>query len=243
MSADIADRTRGWIGSVTAIILPTLVTLLYFVILAGSSESLQQGAYAVGKTLQFAFPLLWVGWICRQPLGWPRPTTSGLAGGFGFGLLILVLALLLYRHVFQPWGVFETAVAAVRLKITDLGVDSLWRYAALGVFYSLFHSLLEEYYWRWFVFGQLRQLIRLWPAILLSSAAFMAHHVILLAVYFGWSSPWTYLFSLAVAVGGVFWAWLYHRSGSLYGPWLSHMLIDAAIFLVGYELVADVLVS
>jgi len=63
--------------------------------------------------------------------------------------------------------------------------------------------------------------------------------VILLATYFGWLSPWTYLLSLGVAVGGIFWAWLYHRSGSLYGPWLSHLLIDAAIFVVGYDLVSD----
>ena len=30
------------------------------------------------------------------------------------------------------------------------------------------------------------------------------------------------------------WAWLYHRSGSLLGPWLGHALVDAAIF-VGYH--------
>ena len=27
------------------------------------------------------------------------------------------------------------------------------------------------------------------------------------------------------------------ESGSLLGPWLSHCLIDAAIFLIGYDLV------
>jgi uncharacterized protein len=36
--------------------------------------------------------------------------------------------------------------------------------------------------------------------------------------------------------GGAFWAWLYHRSGNLIAPWLSHALIDAAIFTVGYDL-------
>jgi uncharacterized protein len=54
-------------------------------------------------------------------------------------------------------------------------------------------------------------------------------------------SPWTWLFSLSVAVGGAFWAWLYQRTGSLYGPWLSHLLVDAAIFLVGYDLASDLL--
>jgi len=40
-------------------------------------------------------------------------------------------------------------------------------------------------------------------------------------------------------VGGTVWAWAYHRSGSLVGPWLSHAAIDAAIFLVGYDMVSS----
>ncbi len=224
-------------------VLPSFVTLLYFVFLAGTSESLQQAAYAVGKSVQFAFPLVWVGLICRERLGWPAPSVRGLAGGFGFGLLVLVATMVLYQHVLQPLGVFATAADQVRSKVAELGIDSLARYVALGVFYSLCHSLLEEYYWRWFVFGYLRRLLPLGPAIGVSSFAFMAHHVVLLATYFGWLSPWTWLFSLAVAVGGAFWAWLYHRSGSLYGPWLSHLMIDAAIFLVGYDLVSDLFVG
>ena len=65
----------------------------------------------------------------------------------------------------------------------------------------------------------------------------MLHHILLLAAYFGWFSPATWIFSAAVAVGGAYWAWLYQRSGSLWGPWLSHLVIDAAIFIVGYDLV------
>ena len=101
----------------------------------------------------------------------------------------------------------------------------------------LAHSLLEEYYWRWFVFGQLYKNWSLSLAILVSSVGFMAHHVVLLATFFGWGSPLTYLFSFGVAIGGAFWAWLYASSRSLLGPWLSHMLVDVAIFLIGYDLV------
>ena len=136
---------------------------------------------------------------------------------------------------------FAGASQAIREKIVGLGIGGLWMYAAVGVFYALCHSALEEYYWRWFVFGQLRSRLRLVSAVAISSLAFMAHHVILLATYFGWSSPWTYAFSLSVAAGGAVWAWLYERSGSLVGPWLSHLVVDAAIFLVGYDLARDVL--
>ena len=42
--------------------------------------------------------------------------------------------------------------------------------------------------------------------------------------------------SLCVAVGGAAWAAVYQRSGSLLGPWLSHLIVDAAIMAVGYDL-------
>jgi len=40
---------------------------------------------------------------------------------------------------------------------------------AVGVFYALCHSLLEEYYWRWFVFARLREQMRLSTAMMVSS--------------------------------------------------------------------------
>lgn len=69
-----------------------------------------------------------------------------------------------------------------------------------------------------------------------SSGAFAAHHAVILGVYFGWASPWTWVLTAAVAAGGAFWAWLYRRSGSLLGPWLGHVLADVAIFAIGYRL-------
>jgi membrane protease YdiL (CAAX protease family) len=65
----------------------------------------------------------------------------------------------------------------------------------------------------------------------------MAHHTIVIGKYFGGFSIMTVLLSLAVATGGIIWAWLYERSGSLLGPWLSHALVDAGLMAVGYDLV------
>ena len=74
----------------------------------------------------------------------------------------------------------------------------------MALFISVFHSLLEEYYWRWFVFGRLERSLPLAAAIGISSLAFMAHHVFVLAYYFPgrfWSAAVP--FSLCVAAGGV----------------------------------------
>jgi membrane protease YdiL (CAAX protease family) len=216
---------------------PTLITWVYFVWLAESAPTLQQTAYGIGKVLQFTFPVFWVMVVqrCRPRLKWPD--SRGLGLGAAFGAVVFAATMLLYHGWLKPSGYFAETGEAVHKKVIGFGVDSFWPYVALGTFYSLCHSFLEEYYWRWFVFGQLGRLIPLRLAIAVSSVGFMAHHVLVLGFYFGWTSPATVLFSAAVAVGGAVWAWLYNRSGSLYAVWLSHLLIDAAIFTVGYDLV------
>src|SRR5207244_7200054 len=110
-------------------------------------------------------------------------------------------------------------------------------YVALAVFLCVFHSFLEEYYWRWFVFGRLRLFLPVAPALVLVSAGFMAHHVVILWVYLpGKVLTGVVPASLAVALGGVMWAWIYERGGSLLAPWLSHTIIDAALFVIGWDL-------
>lgn len=230
------NKTRDWIAVVFALILPSLVTLAYFIWAKGSAAAVQQTVYAVAKVIQFAFPVVWVAFIQRNGLKFGLKSTRGVGLGLLFGLATFVAALALYHGWLKSTEFFLVGREAMLEKISDLGVTESWKFIALGVFYSLIHSLLEEYYWRWFVFRQLKCLISLWPAIVISSLGFMAHHVIVIGTYFGFFSAATWLLSLAVAVGGVFWAWLYHRTDSLLGPWVSHLIIDAAIFIMGYDI-------
>jgi membrane protease YdiL (CAAX protease family) len=234
-----ADQSRHWLALGCAIGYPTILTWAYFVLLREHPAAVQQTVYTAGKTLQFIFPVVWVYWILRQP--WVRPHASrrGLGLGLAFGAAVLVGMFGLYS-VWLKGSEFGPGLDAQAVeKVRDLGLDSLWKFGAVAVFYALAHSLLEEYYWRWFVYGQLQRTMRPVWAIGISSLGFMAHHVILLATYFGWASPLTYLFSLGVALGGAFWAWLYWYSRSLLAPWLSHMLVDIAIFVIGYDLVRE----
>ncbi len=229
--------TTYWTALVFAILFPSVLTLIYFVLLAQFPSSLQQAVYGAGKLVQFGFPAVWVFLVLRHKPSWPRLASKGVGVGIGFGAMVLGAMLLLYFSWLKPSGHLQGLESQVVQKITDLGINSIGKFAATAVFYALLHSLLEEYYWRWFVFGQLQPRVGVPIAIAVSSLGFMAHHVILLATYFGWDSPLAYVFSLGVAVGGAVWAWIYSWSGSLLGPWLSHLLIDAAIFLIGFNLV------
>lgn len=225
---------------VFAMTYPAIVGYFYFLALAagdGKINPAQQATFGVGKAVQFAFPIVFV-WISTRR--WPRldcSSTRGVGQGIVFGFLVMGLILGLYYGSLRDSELLGQTPEKLTAFLDEFGVRTAAQYLTLAVFYVLIHSLLEEYYWRWFVFGQLRTLAPVSVAIVLSSVAFMAHHVILLHVYLpGRFFNAVLPFSLGVAVGGAFWAWLYQRSGSLLGPWISHMMVDAAIFIVGWDL-------
>lgn len=221
---------------VFALVLPTVVTWVYFVAAADWAPETRRTAYGIGKTVQFAFPLVWVLAVQRRRLGLHLPGRRGLPESIGFGLFVLAAMLVIYYAWLRPAGILDGAAAEVRQILGRFGVDTAAKYVALAAFYSVVHSLLEEYYFRWFLFGGLRRLVSLWPAVLVSSLGFMAHHVLVLGKYFDGLSAATISFSFAVAVGGAVWAWIYHRSDSLWGPWVSHLFVDVGIFVIGYQI-------
>jgi membrane protease YdiL (CAAX protease family) len=232
---------RDVIVILTALALPSLITWIYFYRAASASAGMQQAIYMAVKIVQFGLPVAWVLFVQRVRMTYKPAHGQGIFIGLAFGALIAAAVAALYVIWLKDSALLKGATSEITAKVAKAGIDRVWKYAVLGVFYSLCHSFLEEYYWRWFVFGQLRRIIPLAPAIVVSSLGFMAHHVLVLGKYFGFDSPATWLFSGCVAIGGAVWAWLYDRTGSLLGPWLSHMLVDAAIFAVGYDLVRETL--
>ncbi len=237
MTIQKTSRRADLAAIIFALCFPTALTFVYFMLLAAAPLVFQYAAYGSLKTIQFAFPLVWVLVVQRQRLNLHLPRRQGLIAGVAFGLVVMVAMWLLYKFVMMPTGLMDEAREPIEAKISGFGLSSLLSYAALAIFYSLVHSLLEEYYWRWFVFGQLRRFAALPSAIVISSIGFMAHHVILLGTFFGWTSPLCWIFSISVAIGGAVWAWMYDRIESLYPPWISHLLVDAGIFVVGWDFV------
>ncbi len=224
-----------------ATVFPTVAAWSYFVELAnspGSSNSWQQLAYVGGKIVQFAFPLVVVLLVGKLPSTRIRGSDfPSWRVGLAFGTIVLALMLGLYFGGLRGSRMLAQTPDRLRGKLLEVNVASPARYLLLAVFIVAVHSFLEEYYWRWFVFGYLRYTMKLIPAIAFSSFAFMAHHVIVLYVYLPgkfWSVAVP--LSLAIAVGGAVWAWLYERGGKLGPPWLSHLLADAGIFVIGWDL-------
>jgi membrane protease YdiL (CAAX protease family) len=223
-----------WQAVLLALIFPTAATWAYFVLLAGSTYA--QAVYASGKLLQFAFPVCWVALWHRRRLRPAAPSSSGVGQGLALGLIVVAAMMALYYGYLKTSPILASAPVEIAKKMVDFRVDSPAKYLALAAFISLLHSLLEEYYWRWFVFGQLRRSLPFAAAAVISSLGFMAHHVLVVGGFLKSYGLATWLFSLCVAVGGFLWAWIYQRTRSLYGPWLSHVAIDAGLMWLGFEL-------
>jgi membrane protease YdiL (CAAX protease family) len=234
------ERKATTVLVAVAVTFPTVTAWLYIRQLGGpghAANRLQQAAYIGGKSVQFTLPVLWL-WLTHGKL-WAmrRPRFDGWPVGVGFGLLVTAAMFALYVGYFRDASVLADTPDRLRGKLGQFGVDSPAGYAALAGFIVLAHSLLEEYYWRWFVFGRLRTLIPFGAAVTVSSLAFMAHHVVILNVFLpGRFLGATFPLSLGVAAGGAVWAWLYARADSVWSPWLSHALVDAALFVVGWDL-------
>jgi membrane protease YdiL (CAAX protease family) len=227
-SLDLTARSRAFLAFalLVAMTLPSLVTWLYFIVLVTDKDThnvAQLAASAAGKVVQLVLPIVVV-WLLEKRLPRPqRPRFDGILWGAAFGLLAAGAIFVLYYAGFGDSPMLASTPQRVREKVIQLGLNSLF----------------EEYYYRWFVFGQLRKLLPFLPAAVISSLAFMAHHVILLNAFFpGYFFVATVPLSLCVAAGGAFWAWLYERTGTLYSAWVSHGIVDAAIFGLGWVLLS-----
>ena len=121
---------------------------------------------------------------------------------------------------------------------SSIGPLGRWFDPRLGIaiFYAVLHSGFEELYWHGFVFKGLKEHFSMPISVVCSSLGFMSHHMIVLAKNFGYGSALTYLCALGAAVGGVIWAALLVRCGKLAPCWLSHAMVDASIFAVGFLL-------
>jgi len=236
--AGASRRTLHWALLIIGICLPSLVTYVYFFVLADASPTTQRVAMGVGKGVQFGLPIVWFLLIRRQmtmsDTEFGKMPARAWLYGTAFGVATACTMFALYHGWLKQTPLFAIATVQIREKVSSLGLASPGSFILLGTAYVLIHSLLEEYYFRWFVFRGLNELVRFRWAVLISSLGFMAHHIIVLAQYFGVTSPATWIFSSCVAVGGAVWAWLYRRTGTLYVPWFSHALIDAGIFAIGF---------
>lgn len=213
---------------IPAVSLPTLSALCYFTGVFQTAVS--QFIYSATKVFTVVWPLLaWGLWLRKKwqaPKAWMTRRDLGL--GLLTGLLIAVATVLADRAF---GGNLTHYLPQIQKRVEELGI--MEHYIWFALFLAVIHSAIEEVYWRWLVYGCLRDLVSQKPAHGLAALSFAAHHVVVLWVFFG--PGLAIALGAGVAFGGVLWSIQYQKTGSLWSSWLSHMLADLAILWIGYQ--------
>ncbi len=213
-------------------LLPFAASLFYFVLFADHPAA--KVLYTATKVFTVVWPWIALRFIIREPFpgpsaDWGRRLKALPLGAFVGALVVASFVLLLNTPL---GGVVADAAGAIGTKARQLGVfEHYWSFA---LFLSLVNSLVEEYYWRWFLFGRLRLVLPRWPAHLLAALAFTAHHAVITTQFL--PLFWGLVAALAVAVGGLIMSALYERQGTVAGAWVCHLIVDLGIMGIGYRL-------
>lgn len=233
------DWRRDGIVLAVAMLAPTAFTWLYFIVLQGEGEITRLTFFAT-KGLLALLPLVWM-WRCgcfSQSFRLQRQTRLSLLWGSCFGLLTILSILILYYGWLEDAPSLQGMIKPMLDKLKDAGVSTISAFLVLGAFFCVVNSAFEEYYWRWFVFGRLRVGINWRGAAVISAIAFTSHHILVLWIYIPSESKWWLLplASGAIGFGGLIWAVIYHKTGSLLGAWIAHGLADIGAYWIGYSL-------
>lgn len=213
-------------------VIPFLSSLFYFVLF--SDHYFSRIIYTGTKIFTIAWPLLALWFIIGDPLPRIKFSDKKHLKAVPQGIILgCALSLLIFGLMRTPLGELVSGSSEIiRVKALELGI--LKRYWLFALFLSLANSLIEEYYWRWFVFGRLRKLTNAFCAHAMAGLSFAAHHMVVATVFF--SLLWGVSLGLLVGAGGVVWSVMYDKQKTLTGAWISHLVVDLGIMCVGYTI-------
>lgn len=228
----------SWPAMVAGLVVPLACALIYVVWVPNGNTG--RSAWFATKIWILCYPLFFFsliglgGLVRREDRRATWPSWRVVTGtGILTGICISLIGCLL---VITPVGtiVKENSHNLVE-KAEGLGFASRGRFLMVAAFITLLHSAMEEYYWRWFIYGHLRQMVGHWPGHLIAAVAFTGHHLVLMSVLF--PLPLALFLSFLVGLGGLIWSLMYEWQGSVLGCWLSHLVVDAFLMIVGYRLI------
>lgn len=118
-------------------------------------------------------------------------------------------------------------------KLTQNAGVTRENFLYVSLYISFVNSLLEEFFFRGFLFSNLKTKGKPF-ANLFSAAVFAAYHVAMMS---GWFSPVLFMLVMAgLTVGGVLFNCLNDRFGGICVSWLVHMCANFAINTIGFIL-------
>ena len=163
---------------------------------------------------------------CLSPL---KPKKRGLLISLGLGVGLYGFILGAY-FLIGPFFDFS-AIAGSLTQNTGVTRDN---FLYVSLYISFVNSFLEEFFFRGFLFCNLKGLLGRGGAYLFSALPFSLYHV---AMMIGWFSPLLFLLVMVgLLAGGMIFNWLNEKLDTLYASWLTHMFANFAINTIGFML-------
>lgn len=200
-------------------------------------EQLLQVSYLV-KTIAkigvFLFlPLLYIKYIIKQPilqfLNLKSFDLKNLRLGFLLGLVsmgIVIGAFLIFQSFINTGTIIDDL--QTRMKVTP----EIFIYIAIYITFG--NSLLEEFYFRGFIFLNIYKTKYKVLAYLFSSLLFAFYHI---AIFATWFNIWLILLALlGLFIVGLVFNWLNTKSENFLNSWILHILADVGVMLIGFYL-------
>ena len=158
-----------------------------------------------------------------------RPKQKGLLPAIALGVGIYVVILGGYFLVSRFFDFSQIAGA-----LTNNAGVTKENFLYVSLYISFANSFLEEFFFRGFVFTNLKQHSGRKLAYIFSAAAFSMYHV---AMMIGWFSPALFLLVMVgLVIGGMIFNWLNEKLDTIYCSWLTHMFANFAINTIGFML-------
>ena len=122
----------------------------------------------------------------------------------------------------------------IRINLqNDLGVNRD-NFLFVAVYISFVNSLLEEFFFRGYLFLGLLKRTNRWKAYTLSAFLFALYHV---AIIGGWFSPPLFILAMTgLFVGAIIFNFLNEKNENILNSWIVHMMANLAINTVGLSM-------
>lgn len=190
-----------------------------------------QAFFVATRVWILALPLVWVRGIDQRRLTLTWPSRPELRVGLLLGLTMFGVIYGAYALVGQSW----INPADARARAATVGLLDPGMFLVFAVYFTFVNALVEEYIWRWFVYRKWEVLVSGVGAVMLAALCFTLHHIIALV---GFTGDWVVagLGAMGVFMAGAVWSWCYLTYRSLWACYISHLLADLAIAIVGWQL-------
>ena len=143
----------------------------------------------------------------------------------GILTLIYLSSFFLFRDYLDLDGIASKLQSAVSLNINNL--------IFIGLYIVLINSLLEEFFWRGFIFVKLEQVMKSWQAHAISGLAFSLHHIMF---YYSWFDSTIFLLVTLGLVGyAIIMNFVFKKCRDLFSCWLVHVMVDVVQIFIAFQ--------